>query len=308
MAAGAFAMAGLIYVFQRKDLYALGRTAVLMGLLSYSFVTVTLVADLGLPWHFYAARPAMRPSSRRCSRSRGASASTSRSSSSSSCPIPLEHWGLHAGDGRLAEVVGRLRRVRRDAVRLHALAQPRLRGGRPRWSSGRWRGSSGRAGQRGEPIMLAIAAVTLSTMHQSSLGSLFLLMPDKLARSGGRRCCRSRSSCPRSRPAPRSSILMEMWIAKGWRRPLPMPQLAAMGQITFWSLLVYLVFRLGDMAVRGTARGRVHRDGSARSSSPRSSSAASFRSSSSASRAPRAAGHPLRGRAPRRARHRPATA
>ena len=44
---------GLIYVFQRKDLYSIGRSAVLMGLLSYSFVTVTLVADLGLPWHFY---------------------------------------------------------------------------------------------------------------------------------------------------------------------------------------------------------------------------------------------------------------
>src|SRR6202007_2538828 len=53
VAAGAFAMAGVIYVFQRKDLYGLGRTAVLTGLLSYSFVTVTLVADLGLPWHFY---------------------------------------------------------------------------------------------------------------------------------------------------------------------------------------------------------------------------------------------------------------
>src|SRR3974390_3731907 len=53
VAAGAFAMAGVIYVFQRKDLYALGRRAVLMGLLSYSFVTVTLLADLGLPWHFY---------------------------------------------------------------------------------------------------------------------------------------------------------------------------------------------------------------------------------------------------------------
>ena len=53
VAAGAFAMAGAIYVFQRKDLYGLGRSAVLMGLLSYSFVTVTLVADLGLPWHFY---------------------------------------------------------------------------------------------------------------------------------------------------------------------------------------------------------------------------------------------------------------
>jgi formate dehydrogenase iron-sulfur subunit len=53
VAAGAFATAGLIYVFQRKDLYSVGRSAVFMGLLSYSFVTVTLVADLGLPWHFY---------------------------------------------------------------------------------------------------------------------------------------------------------------------------------------------------------------------------------------------------------------
>ena len=35
-------------------------------------------------------------------------------------------------------------------------------------------------GKEYEPVMLAIAAVTLSTMHQSSLGSLFLLMPDKL--------------------------------------------------------------------------------------------------------------------------------
>ena len=31
----------------------MGRAAVLMGLLSYSFVTVTLVADLGLPWNFW---------------------------------------------------------------------------------------------------------------------------------------------------------------------------------------------------------------------------------------------------------------
>ncbi|MCM2333652.1 MAG: 4Fe-4S dicluster domain-containing protein, partial [Anaeromyxobacteraceae bacterium] len=53
VAAGAFAMAGLIYVFRREDLYSVGRASVLMGLLSYSFVTVTLLADLGLPWHFY---------------------------------------------------------------------------------------------------------------------------------------------------------------------------------------------------------------------------------------------------------------
>ena len=53
IAAGAFATAGLIYVFQRKDLYSMGRSAVLMGLLSYSFVMVTLLADLGQPLHAY---------------------------------------------------------------------------------------------------------------------------------------------------------------------------------------------------------------------------------------------------------------
>ncbi len=53
LAAGAFATAGIIYVVQRKDLYSMGRSAVLMGLLSYSFVMVTLIADLGLPWNSY---------------------------------------------------------------------------------------------------------------------------------------------------------------------------------------------------------------------------------------------------------------
>jgi formate dehydrogenase iron-sulfur subunit len=46
-----------------------------------------------------------------------------------------------------------------------------------------------------------------------------------------------------------------MWIAKGWKRPLRIEQLAALGQITFWSLFVYLAFRLGDMAIRGQLAG-----------------------------------------------------
>jgi len=41
-----------------------------------------------------------------------------------------------------------------------------------------------------------------------------------------------------------------MWIAKGWKRPLRTPQLAVMGKISFWSLLVYLLFRLGDLVAR----------------------------------------------------------
>ena len=37
--------------------------------------------------------------------------------------------------------------------------------------------------------------------------------------------------------------------------PLEITRLASVGQITFWALLVYLVFRLGDMAIRGQFAG-----------------------------------------------------
>jgi formate dehydrogenase iron-sulfur subunit len=109
--------------------------------------------------------------------------------------------------------------------------------------------------QKAEPIMLAIAAVTLSTMHQSSLGSLFLLMPDKLAPQWWSPVMPVYFFLSAIAAGTSLIILIEMWIAKGWKRPLRMDQLAAMGKITFWSLLVYLVFRLGDMAVRGQFAG-----------------------------------------------------
>jgi formate dehydrogenase iron-sulfur subunit len=50
-------------------------------------------------------------------------------------------------------------------------------------------------------------------------------------------------------------ILIDMWIAKGWRRPLEIKRLASVGQIAFWALLAYLVFRLGDMALRSQLSG-----------------------------------------------------
>ena len=46
-------------------------------------------------------------------------------------------------------------------------------------------------------------------------------------------------------------ILVEMWIAKAWNRQLRLTQLASLGKITFCSLFVYLVFRIGDMVFRG---------------------------------------------------------
>jgi formate dehydrogenase iron-sulfur subunit len=105
-------------------------------------------------------------------------------------------------------------------------------------------------GEKFEPVILAIAAVTLSTMHQSSLGSLFLLMQDQIAPQWWSPFMPLSFFLSSIAAGTGLIVLIEMWIAKGWRRPLQMKQLSAMGQITFWSLLVYLVFRVGDTALR----------------------------------------------------------
>ena len=249
IAAGAFATAGIIYVFQRKDLYSMGRSAVLMGLLSYSFVTVTLLADLGLPWHFYQL---------------GLQAPEhSAMFEVSWCvglyvtvllleflPVPFERFGLV----RATEIWGRWsgmyvafaltlfvyllsRRI------LYAAATAVL------FSFIAWAFRA--RGKKPEPIMLAIAAVTLSTMHQSSLGSLFLLMPTKLAPQWWSPVMPISFFLSSIAAGTALVILIEMWIAKAWSRHLRLDQLSSMGKITFWSLLIYLVFRLADLLARG---------------------------------------------------------
>jgi len=249
VAAGAFAMAGEIYVFQRKDLYSLGRTAVLLGLLSYSFVTVTLIADLGLPWHFYQLGLQ--------------SPEHSAMFEVSWCvglyvtillleflPVPLEKLGLTkamavwrrwSGFYVAAAVTLFIFMMTRNPVYTVLTA---LVFGTLAWV---FRARD----QRAEPIMLAIAAVTLSTMHQSSLGSLYLLMPNMLAPQWWSPVMPVSFFLSSIVAGTALVILIDMWISKVWNRPLQMKPLSSVGQITFWSLLVYLGFRLGDMAIRG---------------------------------------------------------
>jgi formate dehydrogenase iron-sulfur subunit len=80
---------------------------------------------------------------------------------------------------------------------------------------------------------------------------LFLLMPDKLAPQWWSPVMPVSFFLSSIAAGTALVIVVEMWIAKAWKRQLRIVQLAAMGKITFWSLLVYLVFRLGDMVIRG---------------------------------------------------------
>lgn len=249
VAAGAFVTAGFIYVFQRQDLYSMGRSAVLMGLLSYSFVTVTLIADLGLPWHFYQL--GMQ------------SPEQSAMFEVSWCvglyvtvllleflPVPFERWGLEKAvdlwrrwSGAYVAFALALFVYLLSRQLIYALLTAVL------FSFLAWAFRA--KGKKAEPIMLAIAAVTLSTMHQSSLGSLFLLMPDKLAPQWWSPVMPISFFLSSIAAGTSLIILVEMWIAKGWHRQLRIAQLAAMGKLSFLALAVYLLFRIGDMVLRG---------------------------------------------------------
>ena len=253
VAAGAFAMAGVIYVFQRKDLYGLGRSAVLMGLLSYSFVTVTLIADLGLPWQSYALVLNAPEHSAMFEVSWCVSLYVTILLLEF-LPVPFAHFGYDRAaatwrrwNGAYVAAAVTLFVYLLSRSVLYALATAVIFGALAWIFRAR--------DQKAEPIMLAIAAVTFSTMHQSSLGSLYLLMPNMLAPQWWSPVMPVSFFLSSIAAGTALVILIEMWIAKGWRRPLEITRLASVGQITFWALLAYLVFRLGDMAIRNQFSG-----------------------------------------------------
>jgi formate dehydrogenase iron-sulfur subunit len=92
-------------------------------------------------------------------------------------------------------------------------------------------------------------------MHQSSLGSLYLLMGNMLAAPWWSPVMPVYFFLSSIVAGTGLVILIDMTIARAWHRKLQMAPLSSVGQITFWSLVVYLVFRLGDMALRGQLAG-----------------------------------------------------
>jgi formate dehydrogenase iron-sulfur subunit len=250
VAAGAFATAGLIYVFQRKDLYSMGRSAVLMGLLSYSFVTVTLLADLGLPWHFYqlGLQAPEHSAMFEVSWCVGLYVTVLLAEF---LPVPFERWGLSK-----AMVVWKKYSpwyvVFALTLFVYLLSRSVAYAGAALVAFSFLAYSfRTKDGEKPQPIMLAIAAVTLSTMHQSSLGSLFLLMPDKLAAQWWSPVMPVNFFLSSIAAGTALIILVEMWMAKAWKRQLRTAQLAAMGKVAFLALAVYEAFRLGDLVFRG---------------------------------------------------------
>jgi formate dehydrogenase iron-sulfur subunit len=249
IAAGAFAVAGLIYVFQRKELYALGRTAVFMGLLSYTFVLVMLLADTGRPWNALSL-VFNKPDHSAMYEVAWCVGLYVSILAAEFLPVAFEGLGLKRGMELwkkwapiyvVAAVTGFVWKMSNSvlyaglALAVFGLLAYAFRP---------------REGQKPVPVMLAIAAVTLSTMHQSSLGSLFLLMPDKLDALWWTPILPLQFFVSSVAAGTAVVVLVELWAAKAWDRPLPVQALSKLGLVAWAALLLFEGLRILDLAQR----------------------------------------------------------
>ena len=166
LAAGGYVTSSACYLFGMKRYHSAVRPAILTAFLGYAFVVVALLYDVGQPWRL--PYPLLV--------SQG---TTSLLFEVGLCvgiyltvlfiewsPVGLE-WLLGMKDAPCWLV--RLR------PRMHTIRKAVLC----------------------FTIPLTILGVVLSTMHQSSLGALFLIAPSKMHPCGTRRLCRCSSSSPR---------------------------------------------------------------------------------------------------------------
>jgi len=144
LAAGGFTLAGWVYLFHREKYHAVVRPAVLTAFLGYTLVILALLVDLGQPWYIWHA---------------------------------IIYWNVHSPLFEVAVCVMTYTAVLAlefSPAVFEGLSKSNLPVIRHvNWHIP-WRVI------RAIQIPLVIVGVVLSTLHQSSLGSMLLLMPATL--------------------------------------------------------------------------------------------------------------------------------
>jgi len=144
LAAGGFTLAGAVYIFNREKYHSVARPAILTAFLGYTLVILALLVDLGQPWYIWHA---------------------------------IIYWNPHSPLFEVAVCVMTYTLVlalELSPAVFEALSKSRLPLLRHFNWHVPWRVI------RTIQIPLVIAGVVLSTLHQSSLGSMLLMMPQAL--------------------------------------------------------------------------------------------------------------------------------
>lgn len=264
LAGGAFATAGIVYIFMAEKFHPLGRPAVWMGLISYNLVVVTLLADLGLPWHFWQLG-VQRPEHSAMYEVSWCIALYVTVLALEFAPTIFERldwkW-LHNKKGfrDLSTIpFHELWRTLSPFYTVVALGLFVFLMGHSFWLALvailafavvviLTLDSTKRAGV---PVILVIAAVTFSTMHQSSLGSLFLLMPDKLNHLWWSPIMSILFFISAVASGIALVLMMDMLISHFFNRPYNRDMLASFGKVLWGVLIFYYLVRIIDVAARG---------------------------------------------------------
>jgi Ni/Fe-hydrogenase subunit HybB-like protein len=144
LAAGGFTLAGVVYIFGREKYHSVARPAILTAFLGYLLVILALLVDLGQPWYIWHA---------------------------------IIYWNVHSPLFEVAlcvmtyTVVLALEFSPAIFERLSELNVPVIR---------RFNWHIPLRVIRAIQIPLVIAGIALSTLHQSSLGTMLLMMPQTL--------------------------------------------------------------------------------------------------------------------------------
>jgi len=248
LAAGGFSSAAIIYFLGGESLHGFARSAVLWAILGYGFAGASLAVDIGIPWRII--NPIyMWPKQSILFEVAWCVMLYLTVLALELAPAIFERFGwmrLHdlwkkmspwysvAALSFFAYVMSHSVAWAVAAFVLFTVIALLL----PRYGK-----------KTGVPVMVIMFGIILSTLHQSSLGSLFLLVPDKLSHFWW---------------SPRlpinflisavaiglSVVIVERTItSRMFKRPLPADRLIRLSSITAGVLWLYLAFRLLDVFV-----------------------------------------------------------
>lgn len=216
LGSGGYAVALLVYVLGRGRYHGIARIAILTSALGYTSAILALAIDVGRPWNMWRMAEVTR-------------------------------WNLHSVLLEIAVCVSAY------LVFLWLEFAPTLLEGLRR-SAVPWRrraAARAQAGIRRNYAWIVAFAIVLPTMHQSSLGALFLL------------------AGPRLHPLWQTPLLplfflLSCWAigyatvvgisllaSRVWRRPVDLAMHGALARVTAWVLLAFAALRLADLVLRG---------------------------------------------------------
>ncbi|MFZ5902914.1 MAG: NrfD/PsrC family molybdoenzyme membrane anchor subunit [Chloroflexota bacterium] len=218
LAGGGFTLAAVVYIFHLERFRPILRRAILMALLGYGSFIVSLIVDLGLPWHIY---------------------------------MPIISWQHHSVMFEIAWCVMLYFSVLvlefSPAILEHPLFKHKFF-------------QMILHGLHKATLPLVVLGIVLSTLHQSSLGALFLIMPHRvhpLWYSPWQPYLFFTSAIA----AGMMALVVEGFLVERWfKRGMHFDLLERLGAWVPLPLGLYLLLRLSDLFLRGVLPGAL--DGS----------------------------------------------